>query len=114
KLNNGGLLLELNSDETGDWLRTPSNSEAFRKHAGIEVDFTPRSFNIIAKFMPTGLFNPDDKEHLNELREENCWDKSMLIKARWAKAVEKRKPGQAHAHLILTFTDGQETNTLLM
>jgi hypothetical protein len=114
KLNKGGLLLELNSEVTGDWLRDPNNSASFRKNAGIEVDFTPRTFNILAKFMPTETFNTDNEEHLSELREENCWEKNMMIKARWAKAIENRKPGQAHAHLILTFADRDETNALLL
>jgi hypothetical protein len=114
KLNKGGLLLELDTEGTGDWLRDPKDSALFRKHTRIDVDFTPRTFNILAKFMPTQTFNPDDKEHLLELREENCWERNMMIKARWAKAVENRKCGQAHAHLILTFADRDETNVLLL
>lgn len=100
--------------ESGEWIRDPGNSAEFRKHAGIEVDFTPRSFNVLAKFMPIDLFNPDNEEHVNELREENCWDKNMLLKAKWVKAAEKRNPGQTHAHLLLTFADGSETNALLL
>lgn len=114
KLSKGGLLLELNSEGTGDWLRIPANSASFRSHADIEVDFTPRTFNLLAKFMPTGMFDPDNEEHMSELREENCWEKSTLRKARWAKAIENRKPGQAHAHLLLTFADSNEINALLL
>ncbi|KAJ3572015.1 hypothetical protein NP233_g3368 [Leucocoprinus birnbaumii] len=113
KMRMGGLLIELNSEETGDWLREPTNSAAFRKELGIEMDFTRRTRNFVAMFVPIGHIDPDNKDHIEELKDENCWDDDTFVKARWIKAVEKRSIGQRSAHMLITLADGEELERIL-
>ncbi len=112
KLRKGGVLLETNKVEVADWLKNPGNAGKFRSYIKVNADFTKRTYTIIAKFVQCA-FDPEDQKHIEDLKDENCWDGSTLVRVRWAKPIERRSPHQTHAHLILTFTDENEANTLL-
>ncbi|KXN81038.1 hypothetical protein AN958_06284, partial [Leucoagaricus sp. SymC.cos] len=107
KLRNGGILLETNTEETAKWLREPANSEMFRRHLNVSVDFTQRTTNYVVKFVSCHL-NLEEKTQVEEIMNDNCWDDKTFIKARWAKAVHKRREGQREAHLIVTLADDGE------
>lgn len=112
KLRKGGILLETNKVEAAEWLKEEANSNNFRKQIKVNVDFTKRTYSMIVKFVQVN-FDPDDERHIRELKEDNCWDGTNFVKARWAKPIERRNPHQTHAHLIVNLKDENEVNSLI-
>lgn len=112
KLRKGGILLETNKEDTANWLKIKENSERFRQQIQVKSDFTKRTYAMIAKFVQC-TFDPEDQRHIEDLKDENCWDSNLFAKARWAKPIERRTPHQTHAHLIITLNDENAVNSIL-
>jgi hypothetical protein len=109
-LQNGGILIEMVTDEGTTWLASKVNAEAFLRELGeSEASFKTRSFNIIAYYVPLNLDTNSDKDR-REIEEMNNIPRDGLTKIRWIKPPMRRHKDQLFAHAIATFSDAESAN----
>jgi hypothetical protein len=114
KLQNGGILVEMVTDEGAAWLASKTNAEAFLQELGeSEASFKLRSYNVIAYFVPLNLDTNNEKDR-REIEETNNVPKGVLTKIRWIKPPMRRQPDQRFAHIIITFSDAETANRAIV
>lgn len=109
KLRNGGVLVEMDSDNATTWMTDQENRNKFCVKIGPGVTFRSRVHSLIAFNVPLGI-NPEDKNHQDEVCEVNSLDPGVITTMRWAKPVQRRTPDQRTAHLLLTFNNPDAAN----
>ena len=114
KLQNGGILVEMVTDEGAAWLATKTNAEAFLRELGeSEAFFKTRSYNVIAYYVPLNLDTGSEKDR-REIEETNGMPEGCLTKVRWIKPPARRRTDQRFAHVIATFSDADSANRAIV
>jgi hypothetical protein len=114
KLQNGGILVEMVTDEGAAWLASKENAEAFLRELGeTEASFKTRSYNVVAYFVPLNLDTSSEKDR-REIEECNSIPEGGLTKIRWIKPPARRKTDQHYAHAIVTFSDADAANRAIV
>jgi len=114
KLQNGGILVEMVTDEGAAWLASKTNTEAFLQELGeSEAFFKTRSYNIIAYYVPLNLDTSSEKGR-REIEESNGMPEGCLTKIRWIKPPARRRTDQLYAHVIATFSDVDTANRAIV
>ena len=111
-LRNGGLLLELNSDEAAGWLKSDRVIGTFLKELGSGVNIKNRTYQVIVQFAPVS-FDPMDGEHIRSFEENNNIASGSIAKMEWIKPVKNRKPDQKVATLRVFHRDAESANAIL-
>lgn len=111
-LRNGGLLLELNSDEAADWLRSDEVIERFLENLGSGASIKNRTYQVIVQFVPVS-FDPTADENLRSYEEHNNIEAGTIAKAEWIKPIKDRKPNQKVATLRVFHRTAKSANTIL-
>lgn len=110
KIKNGGVLVEMATDEGAAWLASKPNAVAFLRELGeSEASFKARSHNVVAYYVPLSLDTNSDKDR-KEIEEVNNIPEGGLTKIRWIKPPMRRRPDQRFAHIIATFSDVDSAN----
>lgn len=114
KLQNGGILVEMVTDDGTAWLASKANAEAFLRELGEpEASFKTRSYNVIAYYVPLSL-DPSSEKDRKEIEETNGIPTGVLTKIRWIKPPMRRRPDQRLAHVIITFSDADTANRAIV
>jgi len=114
KIQNGGILVEMVTDEGAAWLASKTNAEAFLRELGeSEASFKTRSFNVIAYYVPLNLDTNSEKDK-KEIEETNGIPEGSLAKLRWIKPPARRRVDQLYAHVIATFSDADTANRAIV
>jgi hypothetical protein len=114
KLQNGGILVEMATDEGAAWLASKPNAEAFLQELGeSEASFKTRSYNVVAYFVPLSLDTNSEKDR-SEIEETNNIPKDSLMKLRWIKPPVRRHKDQLFGHVIVTFSDADSANRAIV
>jgi hypothetical protein len=114
KLQNGGVLVEMVTDEGAAWLASKTNAEAFLRELGeSEASFKMRSYNVVAYYVPLS-FDTNSEKDRREIEEANGMPKGVLTKIRWIKPPMRRQPDQRFAHIIATFSDAETANRVIV
>ena len=111
-LRNGGLLLELNSDEAAHWLRSEDVIGRFLENLGSGASIKNRTYQVIVHFVPIS-FDPTNDEHIRSYEEFNNIANGSIAKAEWIKPVKDRKEGQKVATLRVFHKDAESANLIL-
>ena len=111
-LQNGGLLLELNTDEAALWLKSDEIINRFLENLGSGASVKNRTYQVIIQFVPVS-FDPADDEHIKVFEEHNNIAEGSIAKAEWIKPVKDRKPNQKVATLRVYHRNAQSANTIL-
>ncbi|KAI5992804.1 hypothetical protein EDD15DRAFT_2442092 [Pisolithus albus] len=111
-LNNGNLLLELNSEAAAQWIRTPPVRETLSTKLGIDAVVKVHTFAVVVPFFPVS-YDLTDPAFLSEIERENDMPPHSLHSTRWVKNPEHRKPGQCMAHALLHIGSASAANGLL-
>ena len=112
-LKNGGILMELVSEEVVVWFWDVGIREKFLEKFHPEARIKSRDYHIIAQFVLL-TFQPDRVADILEVEETNRMDKGDIIRARWIKPVARQVPHQTCGHAIFTFQTPQATNEVLV
>ena len=90
-LRNGGILMELGSDEAVTWFADVAVRSSFLEiiHPGTTIK--SRDYHIVVQFVLL-TFKPDNDEHLQEVEDVNGIPKGSLVKARWIKLAARWTP----------------------
>ena len=114
KLQNGGILVEMATDEGATWLASKTNAEAFLQELGeSEASFKMRSYNVVTYYVPLNLDTSSEKDK-REIEEANGIPKGVLTKIRWIKPPTRRQANQLFAHTIITFSDAETANRAIV
>ena len=111
-LRNGGLLLELNSDEAAQWLRSDGVITSFLENLGSGASIKNRTYQVLVQFVPV-TFDPADDEHVRGFEENNGITNGSIAKMDWIKPKKDRKVGQKVATLRVYHRDVESANTIL-
>ena len=112
-LRHGGLLYELNSKEGATWLQKQENMKPFTDSFGPDATIRAKYYPCLLRNAPTYL-QPDDPNTLRDLEAENDWKRDDLVVAHWIKPIDKRRPGQQRAHMIIKFSTPQRANDAIL
>ena len=112
KTRRGDLLLVLNSKEAATWIRESDIEIAFTKAFVEGSIIKARTYNLIVPRVPIS-FDPTDVKHIRELEEANGLRPREISKAKWIKPIERRRPDQTHAFVILTLFKADSANRLI-
>ena len=112
KLRNGGILLELDSDEAAEWFQDPEIHRTFLSHLHRSIAIKPRLYNIVVQFVPLTL-HLEREVDLREIEEVNGLDEGDILKARWIKLIACRSPSQTCGHVIVSFSSPIPANDAL-
>ena len=111
-LRNGGLLLELNSDEAAHWLKSDGVTDGFLERLGSGASIKNRTYQVIVQFVPVS-FDPANDEHIRSYEEHNNIGNGSIAKAEWIKPVKDRKTNQKVATLRVFHKDAESANAIL-
>ena len=111
-MRNGGLLLELDSSESSDWLREDSTHKRLLANLGSGANIKDRTYQTILSFVPI-QFDPADDDHLRQLEESSNITPYLILKAEWIKPIKDRKEEQQVATLRLYHQDTKLANKIL-
>lgn len=109
KLQNGGLLLEMDSDRAANWIQQAPQQQTFTVVFNAEATIKSRTFTAVAQFVPL-TFDPNSEEELREVEKVSGLDANTIIKARYAKLVHRRAVGQVTAWVIITLNSPKQAN----
>jgi hypothetical protein len=107
-----GDLLMLNSKEAVMWINEPDIEMAFTKVFEEGSIIKVRTYNLIVPRVPIS-FDPKDDKHIRKLEETNGLCVKEIFKAKWIKPIERRRPDQTHAFVILTLFKVDSANHLI-
>ncbi|KZT66287.1 hypothetical protein DAEQUDRAFT_636968, partial [Daedalea quercina L-15889] len=99
--------------EGAAWLQMPENTKRFTSRFGLESVIRARYYTCLFRNVPT-YFHPDSDRDLRTLEHDNEWNEHEIVAAHWIKPVNKRRPGQQRAHLIVKFSSPQRANSAIM
>ena len=112
-LKNGGILMELTSEDAVAWFWDVGVWEKFLEKFHPEVRIKSRDYHVVAQFISLN-FQPDMVADIVEVEETNGMDKGDIIRARWIKPIARRVPHQTCRHPIFTFQTPQAANEVLV
>ena len=112
KTRRGDLLLVLNSKEAAIWINEPDIGMAFTKAFAEGSLIKARTYNLIVPRVPIS-FDPKDDKHICELEQVNGLRDKEIVKVKWIKPMERRRPDQTHAFAILTLYEVDSANRLI-
>ena len=111
-LRNGGLLLELNSDEAASWLKSDEIIASFLENVGSGASVKNRTYQVIVQFVPVS-FDPAAEENIRTYEEHNNIAAGSVAKAEWIKPIKDRKKNQKVATLRVYHRDAESANAIL-
>jgi len=112
QLKNGGILMELASDEMVTWFTDSGVRQSFLIGLHSDTTIKCRDYHTVVQFIPL-TFRPKEEGSLCEIEEVNILEKGSLVWARWIKLVNRRSPKKTCRHVILSFSSPQSMNNVL-
>src|SRR6266481_2113807 len=111
-LNNGGILLELNSEAAATWLGDPATKALFLDSFAPDATVKTRTFPLVVQFVPL-RFKPGSEVDLRQIEGDNSLPSGSVLRARWIKPEYRRAPDQTCGHAILTVSKPETANLIL-
>ncbi|KIJ19213.1 hypothetical protein PAXINDRAFT_70215, partial [Paxillus involutus ATCC 200175] len=112
RLNNGGLLIELGSEEAAVWLKSDQIRDNLADPLGIQAITKDQPYQLLVPFLPI-VTNLEALTMLRNLESENNLDCGTITQAKWVKPPEKQAASQRVAHTVLTLCNPLSANLLI-
>ncbi|KAG5735418.1 hypothetical protein E4T56_gene12781 [Termitomyces sp. T112] len=107
KLANGGLLLEMLSEEGAKWVK--SRKKEIEEVVRVGARVKKCTSLVIIKFVPITL-DPELEEERATMKDVNDLTRGTLSLLRWIKPITERLEGQRVGHLIARFENEEDAN----
>ncbi|KAJ3859731.1 hypothetical protein EV359DRAFT_50399, partial [Lentinula novae-zelandiae] len=107
--NTDNLLTEVSSPKLADWIHRVEQMIQFMTLSGQALTIADKEYEIILHFVPI-TFGADDAFELRRLEYINDLPTCSITRAKWAKAVQRRKEGQRVASLLLYLNNANAAN----
>jgi hypothetical protein len=88
------------------------NEETFANAFSKGVHIWDREYNLIVPRVSL-TFNPKKEADLGEIEKVNGLPTHIILKAKWIKLAECRRPSQTHAFMVLTVMSVDTANRLI-
>ncbi|KAG2064528.1 hypothetical protein BDR04DRAFT_1035103 [Suillus decipiens] len=88
RLPHRGILYELNSKESAEWFKTPTNRSNFLEYYGTNVIIKDRSFNVLIKNFPIS-FIPENQAAVADVEKKAGFNSCTISKARYIKPITR-------------------------
>jgi len=112
QLNNGGVLLELDSEEAAGWLGSLVTKASFLGHFALEAVIKERSFPLVVQFVPL-YFKPEKESDLHQVEADNNLPTGSFLQVRWIKPVHRWAVGQTCGHVMAVLDKPNVANKIL-
>ncbi len=109
KTRNGGIIFELNSVESADWLKIPEVCARFTIDFDAGASVKGTSYPCLVKFVPIA-YRIDDRDEREEVEKSAQLPLGTLFNSRWMKPPGKREKFQRYAHMIVMFPTPESAN----
>lgn len=112
RLHNGGLIIELDSENLANWLRSPVGRLALESHLDSTAYIRDRTYAIVAQYLPIALdVTREDFPRLIE--RDNHLPPNSIASIRWIKPPQRRSPEQCFVFALMQVKDAATANDLL-
>ena len=112
RLNNGGLLLEMDSEEAVTWLSGPFARAAFLGHFAPNAAFKSRTYSLVIQFVLLH-FKLNNNNELRALEELNGLPPNAFHWVHWIKPPYRRAAAQTCGHVLAVMTHPEDANKIL-
>ena len=111
-LNNGGMVLEINSEAAIGWIGALVTRASFLGRFAPDSSVRERAFPPMVQFMPL-YFKPDSDSEVRSVEKDNDLPAGSLLCARWIKPPYRRNREQMCSHIILVTSATEAANKIL-
>jgi hypothetical protein len=111
-LRNGGVIVELESEDLAAWLRTPEAKAWLEGQFDSTVSFQTRTYTLLLEYLPIHL-QIYDENFLDGIMNENQLPPDSLTSIRWIKPPTRRSQEQRKAFTLLQVADAPTANNIL-
>lgn len=111
-LHSGAIIIELDSKNLANWLRSPAGRQSLEDKLGPLVSLRERTFGIVLQYLPISL-KIDHDEFLRKCEEENTLPARSLHSIHWIKPPQRRTKEQQRAFALLQVADVGTANDIL-
>ena len=112
QLDNGGVLLEMDSESAARWLNVPVTQASFLNQFAPNASFKEQAFPIVVQFVPLH-FKPDKALEIHQVEKDNGLPDGSLLRAHWIKPAHRRARDQTCGHIILVASAADTANKIL-
>ena len=112
RLQNGGILMELDGTPAVDWFAQDNIWKQFLEGLPPGIVIKHRNFHVVVHYIPL-TFRPEKEVDLREVEEANGLQMGDIVKARWCKLAARRSPRQTCGHAVFSFHSLEAANQVL-
>ena len=112
QLNNGGVVLEMNSEATIGWIGALATWASFLGHFTLDSSVQECAFPLVVQFVPL-YFKPDSDSEVCSVEKDNDLPMGSLLCAHWIKPPYQRNREQTCGHVILVASAAEVANKIL-
>ena len=102
RLQNGGILMELDGTPVVDWFVQDNIWKQFLEGLPPGIVIKHRNFHVVVHYIPL-TFRLEKEVDLWEVEEANRLQMGNIVKARWCKPVARHSPRQTCGHAVFSF-----------
>ena len=84
QLGNGGVLLEMDSEEAAGWLNTSATWAAFLDWFAPDASVKEWAFPMVVQFVPL-FFKPEKEAEICQVKRDNDLPEGSILRAHWIK-----------------------------
>lgn len=103
-LENGGVVLELDSEEAVEWVTDQLVRKTFEANFGGSAKLVDQLHHVVVSFLPVTL-RESLPDIIPKMEADNDLPEGAIAKNRWLKAPKYWKEGQRSAHAVFSFRD---------
>ena len=103
-LENGGVVLELETEEAVTWVLDSEVRKSFERNFGGSAKLVDKSFQVVVCFLPVVL-RDSLADSIPKIEEDNCVATGAIAKCRWLKDPKHWNQNQCFAHAVFSFND---------
>ncbi|KAF8515306.1 hypothetical protein JB92DRAFT_2573786, partial [Gautieria morchelliformis] len=111
-LGNGGVLLELDSEEAATWINEAQHRIQFTTALAPEARIKTRLYPLMIQFVPLH-FVPDRDNELRHIESTNRLPHGAIDRAKWLKPANHHSPSQTCRHVLITLNSAETANKVL-
>ena len=103
-LENGGVVLELDTEKAAAWLLDGEVRKVFERNFGGSAKLVDKSFQVVVCFLPVTL-RDTLAESIPIIEEDNCVATGTITKCKWLKAPKHWNQSQRFAHAVFSINE---------
>ena len=111
-LENGGVVLELETEEAAVWVMDAAVRKVFESNFGGSAKLVDKLFSVVACFVPV-TFRDTLADTLSKIEDDNNVAKGTIVKCKWLKAPKYWSQNQRFAHAVLSVSERLDACTMI-